>query len=190
VHAFEPYAPALRTLQKNIDLNGFGKRIRVCRSALGAAHGRQPLYIPLQNHGLLESSASLNAEFKAEHSNVIDIDVTTLDAYVSDSDISRVGFLKIDVESTEHEVLAGGPNTVARDRPLIVLEVLHLADHEWLDAFCRSNRYRVFTLQPGRIQPQTEVRFHGDAWNQCFCPEEKLPLLMKCAQKAALQITG
>lgn len=189
IHAFEPYPPALVTLRKNIELNRLGSRIAVCQSALGEAPGQHPLYIPLQNHGRMESSASLNANFKAEHSEVIDIEVTTVDAYVSRLELARVGLLKIDVESTEHQVLAGGMETIAKDRPLIVLEVLHLADHLWLDAFCKQNRYSIFTLQPDRIQAQTSVSFHGDAWNQCFCPEEKLPVLKHCARKTGLKFS-
>ena len=186
VHAFEPYPPALDALRRNIVLNRMGDRISICPSALGESPGRKLLYIPLQDHGLMESSASLNAEFKAEHSGTIDIDVTTIDAYVASLRPATVGLLKIDVESTEHQVLAGGLVTMERDRPLIVLEVLHLADHAWLDVFCSENHYRIFTLHQDRVEPRSQVDFHGDAWNQCFCPEEKLPVLQSCAEESGL----
>lgn len=186
VHAFEPYPPALDALQRNIVLNRMDNRINICPSALGESPGRKSLYIPLQNHGLIESSASLNAGFKSEHSGTIDIDVTTIDAYVAGLQPATVGLLKIDVESTEHQVLAGGLVTIERDRPLIVLEVLHLADHAWLDVFCSENRYRIFTLHQDGVEPRRHVDFHGDAWNQCFCPEEKLPVLQSCAEECGL----
>jgi FkbM family methyltransferase len=190
IHAFEPYPPAIDALLRNIALNDLVQRITLCRSALGDKAGRQPLYIPLQDHGLLESSASLNAGFKTEHSRVLDIDATTIDDYVLESATIRLGLLKIDVESTEHQVLAGGMETIGRDRPLIVLEVLHLADHAWLDTFCRQNNYRIFTLHPQHIQIRDTVAFHGDAWNQCFCPEEKLSVLRHCAEKIGLDFNA
>jgi len=190
VHAFEPYPPALDALQKNIALNDLRDRIRVSPAALGDSPGRQPLYIPLQNHGLMESSASLSAGFKEEHSGTIEIDVTTIDVYMAGLQSTPLGLLKIDVESTEHQVLSGGLATIARDRPMIVLEVLHLADHGWLDAFCRENQYRIFSLHPDRMAPRNAVQFHGDAWNQCFCPLEKLPLLTDCAKRAGLDFRG
>lgn len=186
VHAFEPYPPAIETLEKNIVLNGFDDRITICRCALGESPERKPLYIPLQNHGLMESSASLNADFKQEHSDVLSIEVTTIDDYLSGLQPLRLGLLKIDVESTEHQVLAGGADSISRDRPLIVLEVLHLADHGWLDAFCRSNQYRIFTLHPNRVERRDSVSFHGDAWNQCFCPEEKVATLESLAADTGL----
>lgn len=186
VHAFEPYPPVLETLRRNISLNRLEDRITICPYALGSSAGRQPLYVPLQDHGLVESSASLNAGFKPEHSDVIEIDVTTLDAYVAGLPSARVGLLKVDVESTEHQVIAGGSSTIARDRPLIVLEVLHLADHRRLGAFCADNDYIPFTLHHDRIERRPDVRFHGDAWNQCFCPEERRPLLQACAAGAGL----
>jgi FkbM family methyltransferase len=190
IHAFEPYPPAIDALRKNIALNHLVERITLCRSALSDKAGKQSLYIPLQDHGLLESSASLNAGFKTEHSSVLDIDATTIDDYVLEFSPIRLGLLKIDVESTEHQVLAGGMKTIGRDRPLIVLEVLHLADHPLLDTFCRENNYRIFTMHPQHIQIRDTVAFHGDAWNQCFCPEEKLPVLRGCAEKIGIQFSG
>ncbi len=187
VHAFEPYSPALKILRKNISVNRLADRITVCDSAVGDRCGGQSMYIPSQAHGLLESSASLNADFKGEHSGVTDIDVITLDAYTESLESTAAGLLKIDVESTEHKVLAGGTETIARDRPLLVLEVLHLANHAWLDTFCRKNRYRIFTLHPEYMQARTRVEFHGDAWNQCFCPEEKLSILQSCADRIGLE---
>lgn len=190
VHAFEPYPPVLETLRRNISINRLEDRITICPQALGSSAGRQPLYVPLQDHGLMESSASLNAGFKPEHSDVIEIDVTTLDAYVSGLQSARVGLLKIDVESTEQQVIAGGSRTIARDRPLIVLEVLHLADHRRLEGFCAGNDYIPFTLHRDRIERRPTVRFHGDAWNQCFCPQERLPLLQACAAGAGLPFSS
>lgn len=190
IHAFEPYPPAIDVIKKNIARNGLLERITLCQSALSDKSGRQSLYIPLQDHGLLESSASLNAGFKAEHSAVADVDTTTIDAYVSEPGSIRLGLLKIDVESTEHQVLAGGKHTISRDRPLIVLEVLHLANHPWLDTFCRENNYGIFTLHPNHIQARDTVAFHGDAWNQCFCPQEKLSVLRSCAEQIGIRFSG
>jgi len=187
VHAFEPYETVAKVFAKNINLNDLDGRIKVNISALADEPGEKKLYIPLQYHGGLESSSSLNPGFKPAHSRVLEVPVTTIDHYTGQVDAGRLGFLKIDVESTEHQVLAGATQTIARDRPLIVLEVLHLADHAWLDGFCKEHDYKIFTLHPDCIKMRDQVEFTMGAWNQCFCPSEKLHILLEIAQTAGLK---
>lgn len=187
IHAFEPYPPVSKILLANIALNALSARITVSSFALAEAAGTRSLFVPLQDHGLVESSCSLNADFKAEHSTTLPIQVTTIDDYIESTGIARLGLLKIDVESTEHQVIAGGERSIARDRPLIVLEVLHLADHHWLTGFCDRNGYRIYTLHPDAAQKRNQVAFDGGAWNQCFCPQEKVDVLRQCADAVGLR---
>ncbi len=186
VHAFEPYARARAILQKNITTNTLSHRIRIVQHALSDQPGTQDLYVPLQNHGSIESSCSLNADFKKEHASVLKVQVTTIDDYVRAEEVDNLSLIKIDVESTEHRVVAGSAQTISRDRPLLVLEILHLADHQRLDRFCREESYRVFTLQHDVIQGRKRVAFNNSAWNQCFCPSEKIHLLERCAHTIGL----
>lgn len=188
IHAFEPYARARRILLANIRRNKLESRIRVVEDALSDHIGTRNLYVPLQQHGSIESSCSLNAEFKPEHATVLKVRVTTIDDYMHTAGVDRLGLLKIDVESTEHLVVAGGTEVIIRDRPVIVLEVLHLADPGWLNRFCRDNRYRVFTLHRNAIQERDHIAFDNTAWNQCLCPEEKLEILERCGQTIGLDI--
>lgn len=190
IHAFEPYPPARAILQRNLERNGVTSRVRIVDLALSDSTGQQPMYVPLQDHGLLESSCSLSAEFKGEHSAVLEVGVTTLDAYSRRAGLERVGLIKIDVESTEDRVLGGGAEVLAGDRPLIVLEVLHLANATRLGAFCREQGYVPFLIHPEGIRRRREVAFHGEAWNQCFCPEERTDVLRDSADRVGLRFTG
>lgn len=189
VHAFEPYALARKNLVTNIKCNALESRIHVSEDAVSEKCGTQAMYIPSQEHGSIESSSSLNPNFKTEHAQILEVGVTTLDKYTQTSSTTKLGLLKIDVESTEHQVIAGGQETIKRDRPLIVLEVLHVANHQWLNHFCQENNYRTFTLHLDSIQGRNQVAFDNTAWNQCFCPREKINTLQQCAQAIGLQFS-
>lgn len=86
--------------------------------ALGTENGNATFYLS----DVSDSSNSLNAVHRAS-SHQIQVPVETLDSYVG-----RTGMvpavLKIDTESTEPEVLAGGLETITRHRPWILAEVL------------------------------------------------------------------
>ena len=49
-----------------------------------------------------------------------DVEIRTLDELA----LTNVGFIKVDVEGTEREVLDGARATIMRDRPVMVLELL------------------------------------------------------------------
>jgi hypothetical protein len=51
------------------------------------------------------------------------VPVIRLDDFVHEHGTSRVDMIKIDVEGTEHHVVAGAGQTIARDRPILILEI-------------------------------------------------------------------
>jgi hypothetical protein len=57
--------------------------------------------------------------------------MTTLDAYAAARNVARVDLIKIDVEGAELGVLQGAANLLARDHPLLHLEV----SYGWARAF-------------------------------------------------------
>src|SRR5688500_12427772 len=77
-HAFEPFPPALRSLERNVALNGLTGRLAVVPNACGERVGEATMYIPTKKHGdVLETSASLRFDFKGQHSGSITVPVTT-----------------------------------------------------------------------------------------------------------------
>ncbi len=77
-----------------------------------------------------------------------DVEVRTLD----DFDLIDVRFVKADVEGSEREVLDGARATIARDRPIILLELLsgiHADPGAHAAAICESFRYDAFIVQRG-----------------------------------------
>src|SRR5581483_297956 len=176
VIAFEPFAPARAIMTCNLDLNGCAGRVALESLALGAAPGTLNLYVPLDTHNLLETSASLNSQFRSAHSQVVPVTVITLDEYVAQrvAPGETISVVKIDVEGEEHAVLAGAAETVARHRPILIVEVLDRAAFSRFDQFCQAGNYLDVIVMPNRAVVDSATRFYPEMYNHWFVPAERL----------------
>lgn len=188
IYAFEPYPPALDALRSNLNLCGCGDAIQVVPMGASDIAGVCALYIPAKTHGAtLETSASLNRDFRAEHSDVIHISVTTVDDFVRKNLLPRVDILRIDVESAEHLVLEGARETLRQHRPSVFIEVLGDANVEALEALRKEACYRAFLLTPDCIIPLEKITRHKIGVNQMLLPEEHAQA--RCASLASTGLT-
>jgi FkbM family methyltransferase len=98
--------------------------------ALGAEPGRAAMRVPYGPKGPATSRSFLdwksrgvgsNAEY-ARHEDVL-VDVATVDGLVSEAGLTRLDFMKIDVEGGELHVLHGAAATVDRFRPAMFIEI-------------------------------------------------------------------
>lgn len=118
VVAFEPEADNHAALVANLALNGLGN-VTAERLALGARPGAAALHLDGANRGG-HSLAPANVQAPADAQAVA---VATLDDYLAERlPDRRLGFVKIDVQGAEAEVLAGAAATLARDRPVVLVE--------------------------------------------------------------------
>ena len=184
IHAFEPFPLCQKLLGVNLRLNRFESRVKIQPHALSDSDGRMNLYVPLQDHGLDETSCSLNGMFRAEHSQVIPVPVTTLDGYCRESKIAKIDLLKIDVETHEPQVLRGADRVLREHRPLIFLEVLACADVAALNdlagpASVRSDLPDRLT----RLEICPAVEYRPGHINHLFCPPEKLAMAKAIASR-------
>jgi FkbM family methyltransferase len=125
-------------------------RAEVHRLALSDARGRGTLHVPLSEEGMvLHLAGSLkrtHAQFR--NSKTYAVEVRTLD----DLGLTHVRFVKADVEGSEREVLDGARATLARDRPMLLLELLsgtHEDPRADAAAICESFGYDAFLVQRG-----------------------------------------
>jgi FkbM family methyltransferase len=149
VVAFEPnpdYAAFARWMLRG--------RAEVHQLALSDKPGRGTLHVPLSDEGMvLHLAGSLkrtHAQFR--HNRTYEVEVRTLD----DFGLTDVRFIKADVEGSEREVLEGAQATLARDRPVILLELLS-GTHENPGAYaadiCEHFGYDAFIVQRGEKIP-------------------------------------
>lgn len=190
IYAFEPYPPAIEAFQQNVTLNSMDDRIVLVQKAIADSDGTMQLYIPEVKFGsVLESSASLNQEFRPKHSKVIDVETIKLDTFAQETGLDRIDLLRIDVEGAELQVLAGANEVLAKHRPYVFLEVLASADVDQLGAYFSQHEYVALWFDENdALRQDTVLVFRETNDNQVLCPKEKVSDFETIAKKAGLQI--
>jgi FkbM family methyltransferase len=180
VRAFEPLPSARRILKRNLRCNAARHQtpVSVFPCALSDQGGLMSLFLPLQGHGLVETSASLNSSFKAEHGGVLRVKTTTVDKHLAEFPLETALqlIIKIDAEGGERQVLEGARKTIRARRPWLIVEILPPADREFFEVLARENRYRLLPLRES-IEPEELDRWPEDSpcWNFLLLPAERNP---------------
>lgn len=185
--AFEPFPPVLDLLYSNIRLNDLEERIRVMEVALSDTEGTAPIFLPDQGHGLVETSASLQAGFIRGAKPTISVRTCRLDGL----DLGvRVDLAKVDIEGFELEFLRGAQSTIERDRPIIFAEMLGAAAEKFPEITRRLGdlSYLAFRLRPDAAILSHWVTFDNQAWNYALIPTEKMPLFRSVCIEHGLEI--
>jgi FkbM family methyltransferase len=134
VEAFEPQSWCTDNLTSYSELHG--KKINVHHVGLSNLNGLLKLHIPIssgiyssQITGLGNLTTGLGSfrEMKGEQ-KCVEVSVRKLDDY----NFTDVSFIKIDVEGHESRVIAGGRNTIVREKPIILIEI----EQRHLDGKC------------------------------------------------------
>lgn len=171
IRAFEPVDWIADQCRENLTKHRV--TATVTEVALSDAAGTATLYFPPDDHGLIETSASLNAEFNPVNMNELEVPTARLDDVVAESG-DDVGLLKIDVEGHEHAVLEGGRRTFTNQRPLAVIEVLPAGDINALNQFVTATHYQPLALRQGlHVERRDRLEFVDDGWNWLLVPQER-----------------
>jgi FkbM family methyltransferase len=180
VWAFEPANGPHHYLCKNKALNGW-KNTTISKVALSSEAGEltffeafRPKYKYLRHHlsgiGALENT----------HNNpdMVSYKVTTqtLDAFVAAHKISGVDIIKMDTEATEHYILAHGYETISRDRPIIICEVLFGKVELEIERHMKALKMHMFEQIERRLIPVDTLSKFQDNQERSFffVPDEKL----------------
>jgi FkbM family methyltransferase len=175
--AFEPYPPVLKILTHNVQANGLDDRIDIRPIALSDSAGAAILYLPDQQHGLLETSCSLEAGFKPRY-QTIEVQKDRLDNVALPD---RISLIKVDIEGHELAFLEGARGTIARDRPVVFVEILPASPDRLygLTTFIQQMGYMDFCLRKEVAIYVENVAHDPFAWNHAFVPRDRLPLFEK-----------
>jgi FkbM family methyltransferase len=120
VFAFEPVVANYELLLENLALNPCGASVFAQRCAVSDVAGTVSFDVPSAgNRGTGRiSSGGTGASLVTET-----VAAVTLDAFVADHGIERLDAIKVDVEGAERKVLAGGRQTLAHFRPVMLIEI-------------------------------------------------------------------
>lgn len=178
VIALEPHAGVFARLERNVRLNGALNVQLVCAAA-GGARGKKDFWRIRRG---IPSSSSLSREFMETSLPATDlvcdrVDMVRLDDLLSN--YPRVDLLKLDTESTEHDVLAGACQVLAHHRPVIFCEVLPSSQPAVLQSLLSPHEYGYFLLTDQGPVAMTEIVPDSFHRNYLFLPRDAGELLQQ-----------
>lgn len=164
VLALEPNPEVLRYLKQNLT-NAKDALVEIRQLALYRKAGEMNLY--LGHEGLSGYSSLVNAGVSDLS---VTVPVTTLDSLLAEAGLSRVDFMKVDVEGAEIDVLAGAEASIAKGAlPLIQVEFTELnlravgkSTADLKDAF-EAAGYRFYKLDEDSLSLRP-YSFDGPVW--------------------------
>jgi len=183
VYAFEPGLYALSILGPVVGLLRLA-HVRIVPFGLSDAAGVERLHIPLKRRGTVGFGlAHIGEDTSGRSTMVEEIHLTTLDDFAAAEGLSRLDFIKVDIEGWEPHFLRGARATLARFRPVVMIEVAEPAlervggSAAEIFAALAPHRYRIFkTLEHDAYRMQPVDGFSGSA-DYMFVPEEKAALV-------------
>ncbi len=128
VFSFEPNPLIYENL--NSTLTKITNNIEIFNYALSNTEGITKLKIPNRGNSLFDKNYEelfkLGAATIHEENDIIDyesfdVKKTLLDKIIPSSE--KIGFIKIDVEGHESEVIKGSIDTIKRDKPILLIEI-------------------------------------------------------------------
>jgi len=123
VYAIEPQSYARRILRTAIRLNRV-RNVEILPLALGAAPGNATLTIPVKASGSYGFGlAHLGPDMREGSAETETVEVTTLDVLTMKLGLTRLDFIKADIEGWEQAMIEGGCATLARFKPALLLEL-------------------------------------------------------------------
>lgn len=133
IYPVEPNPLALDILRQNVEANDLAACID--ERGMGFGAGKTSGRFRVET----DDADNLGATRLVEDADG-DIDVKTLDALMGDD---KVDFIKIDAEGMELDVLEGAAAIIARDKPVIWVEVLRSNLLDFAQDWCRAAGYQV-----------------------------------------------
>ncbi len=170
VYAFEPVPKVFNRLNENIGLNGI-KNISSIPKALFDKDTILKFY--------LASQENMGMSSIQEHDNmsgeVVELGAISLDSFIESNNITRVDFIKMDIEGAELKALQGMINTIRKHRPTFMVEISEDVLKEEVDRnqvlqFFDELKYHEFVIaEDGKLElPNKEMT--GKYTNYIFKP--------------------
>jgi FkbM family methyltransferase len=129
VYAFEPGSYAGAILRRVVRWRGLGN-VTLIAAGLSDHAGVMTLSLPIKRSGSLGFGLGhLGENVNARPSRSEQVELTTLDQFAARVGLTRLDFIKADIEGWEARLLRGGLGAIERFQPAILLEVVatHLA---------------------------------------------------------------
>lgn len=149
IFSFEPHPSNIKRLRKNFEINK--TKAEIVGKAVGDKQGKIQFHIPQDDS--ISDTSSAEADFsKSTYGGklqwkIIDVDQTTLDAFVTARGIEKVALAKIDVEGYEESVFKGARLLTSKSKPVIQCEIfLDERKKDFFEKFIVLNDYCAYLI--------------------------------------------
>lgn len=120
VVAYEPTPTTFRLLRHTIHINQLKNVVTPVTAAVGHESGEINFYV---SDNAADNSNSLVAYKTDRKLYPVTVPLTTIDLQVREQGLSRVDFIKIDVEGAEYDTLRGARETLTTYKPKVILAI-------------------------------------------------------------------
>ena len=120
IFAFEPAPATIPVLHQTIRINELGNLINPVNQAMGKEAGKITFFV---SDDEADNSNSLVSYKEDRKLNSVEVDVNTIDNFVMTKKLSKVNFIKIDVEGAEYDTLSGGIEVFKKYKPHFILAI-------------------------------------------------------------------
>jgi FkbM family methyltransferase len=187
VFAFEPSTREFARLSETIARNR-AENITAVHAAAGARAGAAALRVADAAHAGLNTLGRAFA-WEAETDRLERVEVVALDRFADRHAVRGVRLIKLDIEGAEGEALTGARGILARDRPILVVEVLGraLAASGWtvgaLERVIRAAGYDIFAIDDdtATLQPAAALGDEHEV-NVVALPSERREQLLRAPE--------
>lgn len=154
VHSFEPYERVLKVF-RDMQAENKLENIAIHPVGLGAKAETVLFYEPPDNN--LGTGSFLPNFYPGNHAGS-PLRIVVGDEALEEAGIDRVDLIKIDIEGYEKPALAGLKQTLAKHRPIVVMEItinpsethLFTSEQDLLAAFPEGYEFRMFDTKPAQ----------------------------------------
>ena len=146
VYAFEPFEGSFKLLEKNIQDNDI-KNIVPIKKSLGNINGERTLFLSGNNVQGITSDSNIR-----EYDSELKVEETTIDRFVEENNLN-VGFITVDVEGAEMDLLKGAINTIKTQKPILNISIYHkISDYfeiiPWIDNLNLGYEFKIVKEEP------------------------------------------
>jgi transketolase len=116
VYAFEPVKSNLKVLKENAEENKMIKIIVPVNAGVGGSEGKTKV---------ISGSNGSPWAFLEELKEGQETEILTIDSFVSSNNLTKVDFIKMDVEGLETDVISGAARTISKFQPKMAVAIYH-----------------------------------------------------------------
>jgi len=174
IYAIEPSAFSYQVLRTTVAWHGIGNQVTPVHAAVGDKPGEMLLVTPRKITGRMGRAYAFVAEAAPQGEARPDLQdagfetqptqVVTIDGFCAERGITRVDFIRMDIEGAELRALHGAAEVLDRDHPHVLLEIhpqmlearFGGAAEAVIDVF-KARGYRMFALNGNRLEERWDA---------------------------------